>query len=90
MKTIATLLAAAAATLVTASALAADSSERTSMPTNCSERNANCVIQDGPPRARRGGETTTTTPPPGAGSSNPADTARGRGGDSKAGSGAAR
>ena len=47
----------AAAALVagaSAVALAADSGDRTSMPNSCSERDANCVIQDGAPR-RRGG-----------------------------------
>ena len=84
MKAIATFLAAAAATLVSASAFAADSSDRTSMPTNCSDRNANCVIQDGPPRGRQGVDPSATTRPsgpPGNTAGNPSS----KSGDSKSG-----
>ena len=90
MKTIPMLLAAAAATLITGSALAADNSDRTSMPTNCSDRSANCVIQDGPPRGRRGGETTTTPQPSAPAGGNAGDNARGKGGEAKGGSGSSR
>jgi hypothetical protein len=48
------LLAAAAAAVFWSGAFAADSNERTSMPESCTDRSANCVIQDGPPRNRRG------------------------------------
>ena len=41
-----------ASALFTSAALAADSSDRTSMPSSCSDRDANCVIKDGPPRRR--------------------------------------
>ena len=84
MKSIATFIA-AAATLISASAFAADSSERTSMPTNCSDRNANCVIQDGPPRGRRGVEQSATTQPSGSGGSNTGSTSS-KAGESKSGS----
>ncbi len=67
MKMIAAILGAAGATLLASGALAADSGDRTSMPSACSDRGVNCVIQDGPPR-RRGGEAATSTQPP-AGSS---------------------
>jgi hypothetical protein len=68
MKMIAAVLA-AAATLWASGAFAADSGDRTSMPESCSDRSANCVIQDGPPR-RRGGEAATNSTPP-AGSTSP-------------------
>ena len=54
MKTTFALLAATAATVFWTGAFAADSNERTSMPESCTDRSANCVIQDGPPRNRRG------------------------------------
>ena len=63
MKMLVTLIAAAAATLISGHIFAADSTDRTSMPNNCSDRNANCVIQDGPPRGRgRALDQPTTTP----------------------------
>jgi hypothetical protein len=54
MKTTFALLAATAAAVFWTGAFAADSNERTSMPESCTDRSANCVIQDGPPRNRRG------------------------------------
>ena len=39
--------------LAAGAALAADSSERTSMPDRCSERDVNCVIPDGQPPVLR-------------------------------------
>ena len=90
MKTIVTLIAAAAATLITGSVFAADSSDRTSMPNNCSDRNANCVIQDGPPRNRRGGETGTTTQPTGPTSSNTGSGSGSKSGESKSGNSSSR
>ena len=54
MKPIVPTLAATALWLVAGAAFAADSGERTSMPQSCSERDVNCVIQDGPAMNRRG------------------------------------
>ena len=34
------------------SSAATDPRDRTSMPSNCSDRDVNCVINDGPPRKR--------------------------------------
>jgi hypothetical protein len=64
MKTAAAIFGALAVTFFAGTAFAADSSDRTSMPSSCSERDANCVIQDGPPR-RRNGTLIETTPPTG-------------------------
>ena len=86
MKTIPALVAATAAALITASAIAADSSDRTSMPNNCSDRSANCVIQDGPPRGRRGVDPSTTTQPSGSTSSNAGNSSSSKSGESKSGS----
>lgn len=91
MKTLATLLAATAATLITGSTFAADSSDRTSMPNNCSDRSANCVIQDGPPRNRRGVDTSTTTQPSGSTASTSSSNSSGsKSGDSKSGNSSSR
>ena len=54
MNPIAPVLVAAALCLFTGPAFAADSGARTTMPQSCSERDVNCVIQDGPARNRRG------------------------------------
>jgi hypothetical protein len=73
MKTTAAIFGALAATFFAGAAFAADSGERTTMPSSCSDRDTNCVIQDGPPR-RRGGAATEITPPTGSssqGSTNP-------------------
>ena len=87
MKVLTTMIAAAAATLITGHVLAADSTERTSMPNNCSDRNANCVIQDGPPRGRRGVESANTAPPATPARSDSSSTTGGsKSGDSKTGS----
>lgn len=87
MKTIPALIAAAAATLLTSSAFAADSSERTSMPDSCSDRDANCVIQDGPARRHKGVDNSSTTPPANATSRNSSNTsgANSKSGGSKSG-----
>ena len=53
----------AGAALMTSAAFGADSSDRTSPPAGCSERDVNCVVQDGPPR-RRGGEAAPSKPAP--------------------------
>jgi hypothetical protein len=63
MKVSTSILAACAASLLTSISFAADSGERTSMPSSCSERDANCIIQDGPPRRRTGEAPPTTTAP---------------------------
>jgi hypothetical protein len=83
-----TMIAAAAATLMTGGAFAADSTDRTSMPNNCSDRNANCVIQDGPPRGRgRALDTPTTRPSAPPGTSNSSGTPSSKGGNAPSGSG---
>lgn len=69
MKMTTSILGAFAATLLAGAACAASSEDRTSMPSSCSDRDANCVIQDGAPRRRGGEQTTTTTPPSTSGSS---------------------
>jgi len=56
MKTFASLVFLAAGLLIASAAPAASSDDRTSMPSNCSERDVNCVINDGPPRRRRGSD----------------------------------
>lgn len=89
MKMLATMIAAAAATLISGHVLAADSTDRTSMPNNCADRNANCVIQDGPPRGRRGVDSTNTARPAApAKSDNSSTSATGssKSGDSRTGS----
>lgn len=62
MKTIVSLTALIGATLLATAALAANSEDRTSMPENCTDRNVNCVINDGPPRRR--GQQPPPPPPP--------------------------
>lgn len=54
MKPIPQIFAVAALWLFTGPAFAADSGARTTMPKSCSERDVNCVIQDGPARNSRG------------------------------------
>ena len=46
------LIPALAAVLAAPASFAADSTERTTMPEKCSERDANCVVQDGAPPRR--------------------------------------
>ena len=87
MKMLTMLIAAAAATLVSGHVFAADSTDRTSMPNNCSDRNANCVIQDGPPRGRgRALDQPTTTPSAPPATSGGSRTAGSKGGTSPSGS----
>ena len=51
MKILAATAAAVFAAVLAPAALAASSTERTSMPEKCAERDVNCVVQDGvPPR----------------------------------------
>ena len=52
MKIVAATAAAVFAALLAPAALAADSTERTTMPDKCSERDVNCEIKDGAPRRR--------------------------------------
>ena len=68
MKGTASIFAACAAALLTNAAFAADSTDRTTMPQRCAERDANCVMPDGPPH-RRGDPERNIAPPATKGSS---------------------
>ena len=74
MKPAAVIFSALAVTFFAGAAFAADSSDRTTMPSSCSERDANCVIQDGPARRRNG--TLIEPPPPTSSQGTPAQTSK--------------